>query len=160
MAEESGATEFTILAENLPPAWTRKCEFIPIALASSPATTIVKVSVLPTHMKDALAAASHAAETNDLRWAAMARGLGIIYSQSCRANTATKTPARSERHHRNPGSLRQTRSPRHNPLGPAEWKPTLQIWGPRRPDFPQMQKVKSVFDPQNILSPGRFAPNL
>src|SRR5580658_3930999 len=47
MAEQSAATGFTILGENLPPAWARKREFIPIALASSPATTIVKISVLP-----------------------------------------------------------------------------------------------------------------
>jgi FAD/FMN-containing dehydrogenase len=161
MAEQSGATGFTILAENLPPAWTRKVEFIPIALASSPATTIVKLSVLPTHMKDALAAARQAAETNDLRWAAMARGLGIIYfailpsehSDEQRQRVANATTAIQE-------SCAKLEAHSTIPWCPAEWKSTLQIWGPQRPDFPQMQKVKAVFDPQNILSPGRFAPTL
>ena len=161
MAEQSGATGFTILAENLPPAWTRKVEFIPIALASSPATTIVKMSVLPTRMKDALSAASQAAETNDLRWAAMARGLGIIYfailpgehSDKHRQRVTNATTAIQE-------SCAKLAGHATIPWCPAEWKSTLQIWGPQRPDFPQMQKVKSVFDPQNILSPGRFAPNL
>src|SRR5580692_2427351 len=72
-----GLTLYT--EETLLPVWNREREFIPIALASSPATTIVKMSVLPMRMKDALAAARQAAETNDVRWAAMARGLGIIY---------------------------------------------------------------------------------
>src|SRR5208282_3336272 len=72
-----GLTLFT--EEALPPAWNRQREFIPIALASSPATTIVKMSILPTRMTDALAAARQAAETNDLHWAAMVRALGIIY---------------------------------------------------------------------------------
>jgi hypothetical protein len=31
------------------------------------------------------------------------------------------------------------------------------LWGPWRRDFELMHRVKSVFDPQNVLSPGRFA---
>ncbi len=161
MAEQSGASGFTILAESLPPAWTRKVEFIPIALASSPATTIVKMSVLPTHMKDALAAAQNGAEINELRWAAMARGLGIIYfailpsqhSDQYRQRVANATTSIQE-------ACTKLAGHATIPWAPAEWKSTLQIWGPQRQDFPQMQKVKAVFDPQNILSPGRFAPNL
>jgi glycolate oxidase FAD binding subunit len=161
MAKQSGATGFTILAENLPPAWTRKCEFIPIALASSPATTIVKMSVLPTRMRDALAAACHAAETNDLRWAAMARALGIIYfamlpsdhNDEYRERVANATSAIQE-------ACAKLAGHATIPWCPAEWKSALQIWGPARTDFAQMKKVKSVFDPQNILSPGRFAQNL
>jgi glycolate oxidase FAD binding subunit len=32
-----------------------------------------------------------------------------------------------------------------------------EFWGPPRPDLELMNRVKSVFDPENILSPGRFA---
>ena len=161
MAEQSGATGVTILAENLPPAWARKREFIPIALASSPATTIVKISVLPMRMKDALAAAQKSAESNNLRWAAMARGVGIIYfailpsdhTEEWRTRVTNAASAIQEACAKLAGHATV-------PWAPAEWKSTLQIWGPQRPDAPQMQKLKSVFDPQNILSPGRFAPNL
>ena len=154
-----GLTLFT--EETLPPAWNRQREFIPIALASSPATTIVKMSVLPMRMKDALAAARQAAETNDLRWAVMARALGIIYfailpsdhTEDCRQRVANVASATQE-------ACAKLAGHATIPWAPAEWKSALQIWGPARPDFPQMQKVKSVFDPQNILSPGRFAPNL
>jgi glycolate dehydrogenase FAD-binding subunit len=161
MAKESGATAVTILAENLPPAWARKREFIPIALASSPATTIMKMSVLPMRMKEALAAAQKAAESNDLRWAAMARGLGIIYfailpsdhTDEWRQRVTLAASALQEACAKLAGHATV-------PWAPAEWKSTLQIWGRPRPDAPQMQKLKSVFDPQNILSPGRFAENL
>jgi FAD/FMN-containing dehydrogenase len=161
MAKESGTTGVTILAENLPPAWARKREFIPIALASSPATTIVKISVLPMRMKDVLAAAQKAAETNHLRWAAMARGLGIIYfailpsdhTEEYRQRVANATSVIQE-------ACAKLAGHATIPWAPAEWKATLQIWGPARPDFAQMQKVKSVFDPQKILSPARFAENL
>jgi glycolate oxidase FAD binding subunit len=42
------------------------------------------------------------------------------------------------------------------PWCPAEWKSTLKIWGLPRADFPEMQKLKGVFDPRGVLSPGRF----
>jgi len=150
-----GLTLFT--EETLPPAWNRQREFIPIALASSPATTIVKMSVLPTRMKDALAAARQAAETNDLRWAAMARALGIIYfailpsdhTDQHRQRVANVTSAMQQ-------ACAKLAGHTTIPWCPAEWKSALQVWGPPRQDFPQMQKVKAVFDPQNILSPGRF----
>jgi len=39
---------------------------------------------------------------------------------------------------------------------PAEWKRELNVWGTAQPDLPLMRRVKSAFDPQNILAPGRF----
>ena len=154
-----GLTLFT--EETLPPAWNRQREFIPIALASSPATTIVKMSLLPMRMKDALAAARQAAETSDLRWAVMARAVGIIYfallpndhTEECRQRVANVTSTMQQ-------ACANLAGHATIPWCPAEWKSALQIWGPQRPDFPQMQKVKSVFDPQNILSAGRFASSL
>ena len=44
--------------DDIPGVFGRKREFIPIALASSPATTIVKMSVLPTRMQELLADAT------------------------------------------------------------------------------------------------------
>jgi glycolate oxidase FAD binding subunit len=44
-----------------------------------------------------------------------------------------------------------------------EWCPTdiktsaEAAWGPSRPDFELMRRVKHSFDPQNVLAPGRFA---
>jgi FAD/FMN-containing dehydrogenase len=40
---------------------------------------------------------------------------------------------------------------------PAWLRARCNVWGPPRPDFPLMQRVKLAFDPQNIFSPGRFA---
>jgi glycolate oxidase FAD binding subunit len=161
MAKESGATGVTLLAENLPPAWARKREFIPIALASSPATTIVKISVLPMRMKEALAAAQKSAESNNLRWAAMARGVGIIYfailpsdhTEEWRQRVANATSATQD-------ACAKLAGHATIPWAPAEWKTALQIWGPPHEDATQMQKLKTVFDPQKILSSGRFAQNL
>ena len=41
---------------------------------------------------------------------------------------------------------------------PAELKTSPEIvWGPPRPDFELMRRVKKSFDSQNVLAPGRFA---
>lgn len=39
---------------------------------------------------------------------------------------------------------------------PVDLKQRVSIWGPRRDDSELMSRVKRVFDPENILSPGRF----
>jgi FAD/FMN-containing dehydrogenase len=36
----------------------------------------------------------------------------------------------------------------------------MKIWGLERADIAQMQKVKKVFDPASVLSPGRFMGGL
>jgi glycolate oxidase FAD binding subunit len=33
----------------------------------------------------------------------------------------------------------------------------VSVWGEARPDIALMRRVKEIFDPGNILSPGRFA---
>jgi glycolate oxidase FAD binding subunit len=157
MAEEAGATGAVVLADTLRPAFNRKREFIPIALGSSPAATIVKMSVLPMHMASLLGSAQRAAESNALPWAAMARGLGVIYfallpldrAEDAKARSAKVTDAIYAACAALGGHLTI-------PWCPTEWKSALKIWGPPRADFALMQKVKRVFDPQGVLSPGRF----
>ena len=39
---------------------------------------------------------------------------------------------------------------------PAELKREVNVWGAARDDFELMQRMKKVFDPEGILSPGRF----
>lgn len=42
-------------------------------------------------------------------------------------------------------------------LAPTEIKRRVNPWGPEREDLVLMRRVKHVFDPENVLSPGRFA---
>jgi len=140
---------------------SRVREFIAIALAASPVATIVKASVAPTHMADLLAGAGRAAETNSISCAAMARGLGIVYialfaadlgeesrRRVCQATDQILTEAAKLDGHAT------------IPWSPAEWKSALKVWGLPRADFDQMRKLKAVFDPHGVLSPGRFLGEL
>jgi glycolate oxidase FAD binding subunit len=162
IAVESGADSVRVLGDDVrPAAFAHKREFIAIALDSSPATTIVKISVLPTRMKEALTAAANAADANQLSWAAMARGLGVIYF-------ALLPNERSDAAHRAVTVATNQILAAGATLGanttipwcPAEWKNTLRVWGPDRGDFAQMQKVKKIFDPHGVFSPGRFVGGL
>jgi glycolate oxidase FAD binding subunit len=157
IAEEAGATGAVVLADNLRPAFNCKRDFIPIALGSSPAATIIKMSVLPMRMAGVLASAQKAAEGNALPWAAIARGLGVIYfallpaerNEDARERMVKVTDAIH-------AACAELGGHSTIPWCPAEWKSTLKIWGPARADFTLMQKLKRVFDPHGVLSPGRF----
>ncbi|MGH9683535.1 MAG: FAD-binding oxidoreductase [Candidatus Acidiferrales bacterium] len=162
MARESGAVSVKVLAENeLSGAFGRKREFVPIALDSSPATTIVKIGVLPRHMKDIFAAAANAADAAGLRWVAMARGVGVIY-------LALLPSDRNDDSHRRVAQFTEKVLPAAAEAGghatipwcPSGWKTSLRVWGLGRSDLPQMQKLKAVFDPHNVFSPGRFVGRL
>lgn len=158
MAAESSAANVIVLEDRVrAAAFAFKREFIPIALQASPATTIVKMSVLSAGLKDALSTAIKAADENQLPWAVMAMNLGVAYFALLPAENNQTS------HRQVVGAANQildaSASLRANvtiPLCPSEWKSALKIWGPERRDLAQMQKVKKVFDPLGIFSPGRF----
>jgi glycolate oxidase FAD binding subunit len=161
IASDCGATGVTILPENLAPAWARKREFVPIALASSPATTVVKISVLPSRLKDVLEAAQAAAEEGSLPWVALARGVGVVYFVLLPPNQTPDTFARVQKatnaiHH----AAAKLEANSTVPWCPSEWKADSHIWGLNPRNVSQMRKLKNVFDPGNVLSPGRFVGGL
>ncbi|MGH9574832.1 MAG: FAD-binding oxidoreductase [Candidatus Acidiferrales bacterium] len=163
MVESAGGTHFSRIGDDKTPsaitaAFGRVREFAPIALESSPACTIMKISVLPEHLEHAIAAAKHAADDHSLTWTAVARGVGVIY-------VALFADGNDEKHMKcAAGATNRIHEDCCARLGgnstipwcPSEWKSALSIWGPERPDLPLMHRVKSVFDPQGILAPGRF----
>ena len=161
ITKESGGAGVSLSEESLGAAFARQREFIPIALASSPATTIAKMSVLPTRVHEALASAQKAAEANSLRWAALARGLGIIYFAMLPAALNDETRRQIENA---TDAIHDTCSKIGGqstiPWCPSPWKTDLNIWGPANSNFAQMQKIKKVFDPRRVLSSGRFVGGL
>ncbi|HWF39200.1 MAG TPA: FAD-binding oxidoreductase [Candidatus Acidoferrales bacterium] len=162
MAGESSAAQVTtVTGETVSPLSSRVREFIPIALSSSPATTILKMSVLPTRMTQMLAIAEQAAELNSLDAAAMARGLGVIYFALLPADRGEESRRRAIQ--ATDHILNECAKLDGNatiPWSPAEWKSALKAWGLPRADFDQMRKLKAVFDPGAVLAPGRFVGGL
>jgi glycolate oxidase FAD binding subunit len=162
MAEKCGAVGISVLAqEQIAGAFGRKREFISIALESSPAATILKLSVLPRRMNDAVTNAARLADENGLRWAVMARGIGVIYFVLL--PEAKDEQTRSEVAKTVEKVIDATAGMDGHatiPWCPRDWKPSMAIWGRERSDFSQMAKLKKLFDPRAILAPGRFVGGL
>jgi glycolate oxidase FAD binding subunit len=162
LAAESGAVNISILGDDTRPSvWGRLRESIPIMLESSPAITILKISVLPARLKDALAAAVNAADMNQLPWAAVVRGLGVIYFALLpneRSDAAQRAAVAATNQIFETGAAMGANAT--IPWCPTDWKNTLKVWGPERSDLAQMKKVKTVFDPHGVFSPGRFMGGL
>jgi glycolate oxidase FAD binding subunit len=159
MAKEAGAlTTFALGDDKAPGTFGRTREFVPIVLESSAAATILKLGILPTRMQRILDAATKSADTAALRWAALARGLGVIYFALLPGAESPETLGRVV--HTAGDILAECAGLGGNaaiPWCPAAWKSALPVWGLERGDFEQMRKLKKVFDPNGILAPGRFA---
>jgi glycolate oxidase FAD binding subunit len=157
MASESGATGITIASDTLPAAWARKREFIPIAIASSPATTVLKIGVVPSKLKLVLKAAGDAGQRNEVLGVAMARGIGVLYIALLPPDAGDDSKRRVANC---VGAIQSAATELGGhatvPWCPDAWKNDLNIWGAATPDWTEMRKVKNAFDPGGILSPGRY----
>lgn len=162
MAAQSGGANFVSIsnAAEIRGAFGRKREFVPIALESSPATVVIKASVVPSRMGELLAEIGASATSESLRCAVMARGVGVIYAALLpdAATEATRQRVACAAAHIQ-AACEKAGGHATIPWCPSAWKSALKIWGAEH-GVEQMRKIKSVFDPQGILSPGRFVGGL
>jgi FAD/FMN-containing dehydrogenase len=160
MASAANAAEFVPLSNaEHSSVLARIREFPRLVLEGAPSAAIVRISVLPSAMPALLGQLSHLAAQNHLEFAALTRACGLVY--------AAFLPEEGDAA---PAALAKTCSevflacakPEVGAQAMLEWCPTEVkraadgVWGPARQDFALMQRVKNVFDPQNVLSPGRF----
>lgn len=157
IAEECGAIDAILADAAEVSAPLKGREFVPIAFSFSPAATILKISVLPRQIAEALTAAMREAESRHLPWAAMARGVGIIYFAILPTEFSEATKQQVAQALDNILSACAALGGHATiPWCPTAWKSALKVWGLPRSDFAQMLKLKKAFDPDGILSPGRF----
>ena len=159
MAEQAGVENAAVFgADESSCVFGRMREFIPIALASSPASTVVKASVVPARMNEILNAARKACEANEMAGAVLARGVGVFYIALL---PTARDEAAKERVVRATEQILQgciaAGANATIPWCPDDWKGALKVWGRERGDFAQMREMKTAFDPPGILAPGRFA---
>ena len=161
MAEFTGANNAEMVDQkHLASVFGRQREFVPIALESSPATTVVKMSVLPSRMAEVLELAGEGGvdENAFVMGGLWRRGVGVIYfallPAEMTAQTLNQVAQATSKILAGCASLGGSAT---IPWCPGEWKLALNIWGPNRGDFDLMRKLKNLFDPGDVLSPGRFA---
>jgi len=162
LATAANAEEFAPLAESEAiPVLTRIREFPKLILEAAPGAAIFRIGVAPTMMATLLRKLRDLASQNKLELVSLARASGILYAAFLPGEDSPDAPA----------SLITAIPEAFQACGqiaiPAsamlEWCSTSVkaavggVWGPSRPDFELVRRVKHAFDPQNVLAPGRFA---
>jgi glycolate oxidase FAD binding subunit len=182
-ANQAGAQKVHVLdADDTagPDLWHHISQTIPALLATSPSATIFKIAQLPTRLPALLSKLTALADQADLPHTTLARASGILYfallPQSNDALThiepepmdaatlpqpesidAATTHARLESIANSIFTLCSQESATASlPWCPTQLKRSINIWGPPRPDHALMRRLKSAFDPHNLLAPSRL----
>ncbi|HEV3253056.1 MAG TPA: FAD-binding oxidoreductase [Candidatus Acidoferrales bacterium] len=162
MAEGARAAGARVLSEDERQAlWERLRECIPLMLESSPAAVVFRTGALPARLGEILEATEQIAGRHALPAAMLARGVGTCYCALLPAAQDEDTL----RHLALACNEMFAAAAASGARATIEWCPTelkrrVNVWGEPREDFPMMQKLKKVFDPQGILSAGRFVGGL
>jgi glycolate oxidase FAD binding subunit len=129
-------------------------EFPAAILELFPAAAIMKISALPAELAE-LASYTMSIE---MPWAVVIRGLGIAYLALAPPDGSEGSLHVLKQHCARIFALAGKPPFRHVtlPWCPSALKRDIDIWGPLPASFELMKKLKTVFDPEGILSPGRF----
>jgi glycolate oxidase FAD binding subunit len=156
MSRDAQAAEFIALDEaRRQQLFGCLCEFSPIAFGATPAATIFRIAALPSSMP-MLAEVRKLAGRYAFDCAILIRALGVVY-------LALLPPAGPTISSELPSCgrelmelcIRSGAAPMIERC-PLEIKKALAIWPPPGAEHEIAQRLKRVFDPQGILSPGRF----
>jgi FAD/FMN-containing dehydrogenase len=167
-AIESRATSTAFLDDTTRPSmWGRLRETLSLLLESSPATTIFKLSVLPSHHITLFAKLQEIA-IHSLAHAFVARADGTIYFALLPPSANAEAAARLvQAANQILNSVSATggdttllfASPalkRALCVSDGHAGPSINIGCPSRSDLPLMRRLKYAFDPQDIFAPDRF----
>jgi glycolate oxidase FAD binding subunit len=157
MAREANAAGIAALDESQRTAlFSCLCELSPIVLHGAPAATIFRIGALPSEMPALLAQARQLAERHALDWAISIRALSVVYIAllpSAGSHALADLIACSSELMSFCVGLGSLPMIEHCPL---ELKHALSIWPPPGSENEIAARLKLVFDPQGVLSPGRF----
>jgi len=133
-------------------------EFVATAPGQISPVAIFKVSMLPGRLASLAENLASCAEQRDVSWSMMMRGVGVTYFKMA----AVDGTADSVRRLKDACSM-VFRGAEEGDWGravliacPVEFKREIDVWGRASGDLPLMQGLKKVFDPGNVLAPGRF----
>ena len=137
--------------------WHYLGQSIPLVLEASPSAAIFKISTLPTRLAALLDRLLTVAQQASLAHATLARACGVLYFALLpNSEDLASLPRLTDAASRIFSLCASENASASLPWCPSALKRTVNIWGPPRPDFALMRRLKSAFDPQNIFAPGRL----
>jgi glycolate oxidase FAD binding subunit len=162
IASAAKAAEFTPLSDvEQSSILARLREFPRLVLGAAPLAVIFRIGVLPTTMASLLKDLSEVAIHYRLGFATLTRASGILYAALfAKEGNETSSPETAIAVKE---AFQICTLPENNAQAMLEFCPPemkrmgTDLWGPWRDDFVLMERVKNVFDPHDVLSPGRFA---
>jgi glycolate oxidase FAD binding subunit len=136
-------------------------EFPRLMMERDASALIFRINAVPGLLAPLVAKLRVLAAQRELDFVALARAAGILYAAFLppRENSAApETLTQLIREVYRTCAQSETQATAMLEWCPPELKTSPEIvWGPPRPDFELMRRVKKSFDSQNILAPGRFA---
>jgi len=155
MSKETNASEFVALDKGRRDQLCL-CEFSPLAFGASSSAMIFRVASLPSALPALLEGMRKVTDAHALNCAMLVRALGVVY-------LALLPPA-------GPKVFPELVSCSREMMDfcvtsgaapmiercPLKIKTALGIWPPAWPEQEIAERLKHVFDPQSVLSPGRF----
>lgn len=159
LAAQAKASDFAILGGEAELAMLDGIrEIVALALAADRAATIFRIAAMPSAM-EALAVRLESVGVDEAMPSALVvRPHGLIYFVLMPSATGTldlrRLVSAAEKIFR---LVEEASAKTRIEFAPTVLKRAVNVWGAPRPDFELMRRVKKVFDPGNVLSPGRFA---
>jgi glycolate oxidase FAD binding subunit len=157
MAREARAAEFLSLDEaQRDRLFACLCEFSPTAFSATSAAVIFRIATLPSAIPALVEEIGKLAESHELDRAILIRALSVVYVALLPAGDAQVDPELvSCSRELMELSITSGAAPMIERC-PLQIKNALGIWPPAGSEYEIAQRLKHVFDPQGILSPGRF----
>jgi len=157
MSQDAHAAEFIALdANQRDHLFGCLCEFSRIAFGVTSAATIFRVATVPSAMPALLAEMHTLAERHAFDCAILIRALGVVYLALLPPHDPKMYPQLLNCSRELTTLCTTSGAAPMIELCPLEIKNALSIWPPVGSEHEIAQRLKRVFDPQGILSPGRF----
>jgi glycolate oxidase FAD binding subunit len=165
MAVAASAEELAPLGDSeAPDILARIREFPRLILDAVPSAAIFRIGVLPTAMAGLLGELHVLAAQGGVDLVGLTRASGILYAALLpKEGDAPAMPSLAnavQEVFRICGKSEINASPMLERCSPELKLGAAGVWGAPRPDFALMRRVKNSFDPNGVLSPGRFAGGL
>jgi len=162
LAGAAGAEEFAPLTDDEAHSVHPQIrEFQKLMIERTPFAAIFRINAVPGVMAALQGKLRILAAQHELDYVSLCRASGILYAAFLPQFEVPNPPQSLQE--TIPEVFRICRQPEIQASAMLEWGPTEFktsteiVWGPPRPDFELMHRVKHSFDPQNVLAPGRFA---
>ncbi len=156
LASQQKTSEFVrIGGEDQSEILNAACTVPSFFLGADSGAVIFRIAAVPAAMASLAARLARCAENSQMQCATVLRPHGLVYFALLPHGKPTADVARAAQE---VFSLSDELGAKARiEFAPPEVKRTVKVWGTARPDFELMRRVKNIFDPNGILSPGRFA---